>query len=129
MYGHLRLGSVVGVAIGPVMHVGIVSYPSIFGSNVISSSPRTRQVTEETLFEFANGGRVMDLGYPGQLAPHVVIERARRKLGEPWNLFTANCEHLVSWAHGLEVTSPQLRNAIFWLVLVAGISCLAAKAL
>lgn len=105
--------------VGPLRHVGIISEPfGAFGPLVISSSRRRNCVAEEPLDAFANGGRVIAVGYPGHLPPDVVVARARSKLGERWNLFNANCEHFVSWAHGMKVESPSLKVALAGVALL-----------
>lgn len=115
----LSPGSVIAVQAGPFRHVGIVGNPTgPFGPSVISTSHRRGQVAEESLSEFANGGRLSFLGYPGELPWSMVVTRARSRLGEPWNLFSANCEHFVRWAHDLEVRSPQLRGAVALVTMV-----------
>jgi hypothetical protein len=45
-------------------------------------------------------------GYPGTLPPDEVVSRARSRIGEPWTPIS-NCEHFVTWAHGVCVQSPQ----------------------
>lgn len=128
MLTFLRPGSVVAVPIGPFTHVGIVSdWMTPSGPTIISSSHRRGFVTEEALADFASGRRVISAGYPGDLPPATVIERARSKLGEPWNLLNANCEHLVTWAHGLDRSSPQLRTGFVLLALV-GVGSFALRA-
>jgi hypothetical protein len=48
-----------------------------------------------------------------------VIARARLKVGAANNLFSWNCEHLVSWAHGESPRSPQIERAVFCAGLLA----------
>lgn len=105
-------GTVLAVRVGPFWHVGILSEPTgIFGARAISCSRRRGGVTEESILEFSQGSEVIDRGYPSSLPPELVLWRARSRLGAPWKLLSANCEHFVAWCHGLEVTSPQLRAA------------------
>jgi hypothetical protein len=42
---------------------------------------------------------------------HLVVERARRRLGRPYNLFTENCEHLATFAATGQAASNQVRSA------------------
>ena len=102
--------SVVAVRVGPFHHVGILTGP--LGSTIISSSRRRGYVAEEAPEDFLGGLPIEFQGYLGTLAPQEVIARARSRLGAKWDLLTANCEHLVTWAHGLEPRSPQLQLTI-----------------
>lgn len=109
------------VAVGPVNHKGIISDRHLDGRPmVISNSKRAGRVCEESWDAFCAGEPVQVVGYLGVLAPELVLERARSVLGKGWNLFSFNCEHLVSYAHGLEPRSPQLASGM----LIAGIAAL-----
>lgn len=122
-----RPGEVVAVDAGPLglfQHVGIVTE---FGT-VISNSKRSGCVAEESLSEFSCGRLVRSLGYPGGLPPYQVVCRARSQIGEPWSLFSSNCEHLVNYAHGLERRSPQLEQATVALLLVTIVGAALARA-
>lgn len=119
----LRPGDVVGVAVdvagvGVVTHQGLVSdrrgadgYP-----RVLHASKFVGRVDESTMTTFVHraveGARLRGLGYPGRLPRRVVLDRARSRIGEPYDLVLANCEHFVSWCHGLPPTSPQLRATL-----------------
>lgn len=110
---YLTPGTIVSVGVGPLTHFGIISdYGDPKFPYVISCSRRTGQVSEETAADFANGGDIKVHGYPSQLEPHQVIQRARRKLGTRYDLFKWNCEHFVRWAHNLKLESPQLQFAV-----------------
>jgi Lecithin retinol acyltransferase len=120
------------VAVHPRKFLGLVRHPGIVTGRdwlgrvcVISNSQRRGGVFEETLQEFAGGDAVVLLGRPDVLAPQEVIGRARSRAGQPWNLFTWNCEHFVNWAHGLPVKSPQLLQgglAIATVLVLVGLS-------
>lgn len=121
----LAPGTVIAVWVGPIQHVGVVS-DRMHGShpNVISNSHRAGRVIEEPLPVFAGGRPVNVVGYLGNLSPQKVLQRARSRIGETWDLFW-NCEHFVKWAHGLRPRSPQLVAGVilmcaFAVLLVAG---------
>jgi hypothetical protein len=119
----MRPGDVVGVrvhveGIGVLLHVGLVSdrhgvdgYPA-----VLHASKFVGRVEETTMSTFVvravAGARLQRLGYPGRLPPSLVLERARSRIGERYDLLVANCEHYVAWCHGLAPSSPQLRAAL-----------------
>jgi hypothetical protein len=79
---------------------------------VISGSKVKWTVVEETMDEFGGGRPVTFRGYPSRLSRQEVVARARSMLGERWDLFVNNCEHVASRAHGIEPRSPQLRGAV-----------------
>lgn len=100
--------------VGTVNHKGILSdclgpdeYPM-----VIHNAKIYGEIVESSMSVYVSKavGPVASEGYPGQLTQAVVIARARSHIGQQWRPLS-NCEHFVSWAHGLEVTSPQLRRA------------------
>jgi Lecithin retinol acyltransferase len=116
-------GEVLGVEVhvdglGVVQHKGLVS--DGFGGDgfprVLHSSKFMGRVAETTMTTFVHraveGARLRVIGYPGRLPWRVVLERARSRIGVPYDLVLANCEHYVAWCHGLEPTSPQLRAAL-----------------
>ena len=121
----LAPGTVIAVWVGFIRHVGIVT-DRTYGAHpsVISNSHRAGGVIEEPLPVFSSGQDVDVVGYPGSLPPQQVLQKARSRIGETWDLFW-NCEHFVKWAHGLRPRSPQLvAGAIlmcaFAVFLVAG---------
>lgn len=95
-------------------HVGMLSDESIGGErSVISFSARAGGLVEEPFSDFAAGRPVSVAGYPGRLAPEVVMQRARKKRGQKYDLLGFNCEHFIYDAHGLPMESPQLQLWVF----------------
>jgi hypothetical protein len=120
-------GTVLSVSRGLYRHVGIASNFLVEGEQgVISASSKFGHVVEQTLSEFADGGSVRNDGYPGTLPPAVVLMRARRCLGQRYNLLFSNCEHFARHAHGLRVASPQLIIAA-WAAIVIGVVVFAGR--
>lgn len=110
---HLKPGEVIGVRVGLVTHVGIVSDRYAEGMPmVISNSHRAGCVAEEPLNIFQSKYSLVLVPQTLTLPPSLILSRAREKLGTKWNLITWNCEHFVHWALGLEPKSPQLNQAI-----------------
>ena len=100
--------------VGTVQHKGILSdcmgpdgYPM-----VIHNAKLYGEIVESTMTIYVMKalGPVVSEGFPGRLSQSEVVARARNHIGQPWRPFS-NCEHFVSWAHGLEAKSPQLRRA------------------
>jgi len=123
----LRPGTAVSVWVFPFFrHKGIVS-DRFFGDNpmVLSNSARARGVAEEPWDVFASGQHVLVEGYPGSLAPSAVVHRARSLVGTKYDLFDWNCEHLISYAHGLVPKSPQVAIVIA-AALIVGLVAFAA---
>ncbi len=117
-------GTVVRVSNGLYDHVGMLGDRLINGErSVLAFSARAGGFEELALSSFA-GGRVVTLGgYPGNLPPKLVMQRAREKRGEAYSWLTFNCEHFVRFAHGVAVESQQLRK---WAFLVGALSLLSA---
>lgn len=120
-----EVGNIVEIDLGPYRHVGIVSDRWSQGQQmVIENSKLTRRVQEVPLGTFAANYLVRDRGKPDRLPIEVVLERARSKIDSEYRLFTWNCEHLVSWAHGDEPKSPQVKAVVgiaLGLGLLAGL--------
>lgn len=118
-----KTGDVVGVdvyvsGLGVVTHKGIVSddrgpdgLPKI-----LHASKFVGRVAETSATTFVHravaGARLRNLGYPGRLPRALVVARGRARIGVAYDLALANCEHFVSWCHGLAPSSPQLDAAI-----------------
>lgn len=110
-------GTVIGVStrvfrILPVYHVGILTEFSPRQVLLVHASRLRGAVVESDVAEFIRtaSGPPHVAGYPSRLPPSEVIERARSRLGLPYDWRRANCEHLVAFAHGLEEASPQWDN-------------------
>ncbi|MFA6309973.1 MAG: lecithin retinol acyltransferase family protein [Sterolibacterium sp.] len=109
----LAPGYTIGVQVGPITHVGIVSDKYVNGvPMVISNSRRTGGVAEEPLNIFQGGYALVDVAQATASMPvWQVLLRARSMIGSRWNLFSWNCEHFVNWAYGFEAKSRQLDQA------------------
>jgi hypothetical protein len=92
---------------------------------VISNSARAGGVAEEPWHVFAAGQRVMVDGYPSNVSPFEVVNRARSLIGKAYDLFRWNCEHLTSFAHAQQPASPQVAATVAALVF-GGIIALAS---
>lgn len=121
-------GTIVQIDFGFYQHPGIVSDRTMNSMPmVISNSFRKRGVFEEPWEDFTNGKEVEIKGYPGNLSPHEVLNRARSKIGTRWNIFFWNCEHFIRWSHGLKSRSPQIRNYAIYTVAIVGLAVLFSK--
>lgn len=115
-------GKVIGVRIGFVTHVGIVSDKLLHGEPmVISNSSRAGGVAEEPLSLFKGPFSFVAVPQPPVTPLAQVMGRARGKIGTTWNLFIWNCEHFVRHAFGIKPESPQLKLAlitagVFWFL-------------
>lgn len=128
--GRLLPGTVVSAPKAPgIRHVGLISgawrgrMPMVF-----ASSPSTGGFDEIGWPQFSSGQLVRIDGYPGNLDPSEVIERATELIGLPYHLFSANCEHVVAYCHGLEPRSQQLEGALALCAIGAGLLALAKAA-
>jgi len=108
--------TVVGVWVGPFLHVGIVSDHRSFNGlpYVISNSARAGHGAEEPWDVFSGGRIVYQVdGLESALPWPVVLTRARNVLCKKWDLLGWNCEHFVREALGIRVESPQLQFVIW----------------
>ena len=101
-----QIGDVIGVQEFFYRHRGIW----VGNGRVFHASKKRGQNVIDTIHDFSNGKPVQHEGYPSNLSPEEVIHRAHRLIGQPFNLFGDNCEHLVAKVHGLPKQSPQLRQ-------------------
>ena len=90
---------------------------------VISTSARSGGVCEEPWDVFAQRRVVTVDGYLGSLSSGEVLRRAKSLIGVPYHMLVRNCDHFVTYAHGLEPQSPQVALTC---VIALGIAALAA---
>jgi len=107
---------------GTVRHVGIVTDET--GADgcprVISTSQKWRSVIEQDWTDFAQGYPVTPVsGWHSTYSPEETVERARARLGRPYDLLRYNCEHFVKDVYGQPIQSPQARR-VGWTTLAAG---------
>lgn len=91
---------------------------------VISASSRSGGVHEEPWDVFAQGLAVTVDGYPGGLPSHEVLRRARSLIGTQYDVLARNCEHLVTYVHGLKPQSLQV--ALTFVIVTLCVGALAA---
>lgn len=114
----LQQGSVVSVPVNIfgylVDHEGIVVRGAKGEARIISNSKKNRCVKEESWAEFQSGAvgpvtiRYVAPPYQGDS----IVERAKSKIGQGWELLSSNCEHFTRWARNLPIESPQLQRGL-----------------
>lgn len=123
---YIPAGALVGVNVNGVIHQGIMSDGYVDGERaVISRSRRSGQASEESWTTFTAGRKGFLLPPLSGLALFEVLRNARGQIGTRWDLLSANCEHFVSEAFGVEPTSPQLKVGL--VVLAIGLVIAAAQ--
>jgi hypothetical protein len=101
-------------------HLGIVTDRWKDGEQmVISCSNRHSMVVEESMSAFRQGNSIERRPSPSALSVQEVLARARRKLGQRYDLFNWNCEHFVYESFGHPKQSPQLQLAVFVIGITA----------
>ncbi len=77
-----------------------------------ADTPLTRQgITAVPFDEFAQGGPVEQVAHADGLPPHIVIARAKSRLGEnKYCPFSNNCEHFANWCATGRAESFQVRT-------------------
>lgn len=109
-------------------HKGIVSDQWRNGKPmIISNSARSGGVCEEPWDIFAEGNIVMVDGYPGGLSKYEVLNHARSLIGTQYLLFGWNCEHFVTYVHGLKPQSSQVTITVAIATLCVGVLAAAAS--
>jgi hypothetical protein len=93
-------------------HDGIIGIPLSDGRATVIDNTRDG-VQARNFEEFADGRRVDYVWVPDSPEQQdAVLNRAYSQLGQPYKLFSANCEHFVSWVVTGVPDSPQLKKYI-----------------
>ncbi len=110
------------------VHVGLLG-DSVHGCDrtVLEFSASAGGFCERSLAGFADGRQMYVIGYPGNLAPAEVMNRARMLSERPYSLFQFNCEHFVRIAHGLAPESPQVQAWVLIGLIAASVGLLARR--
>ncbi|MEQ8524749.1 lecithin retinol acyltransferase family protein [Gracilimonas sp.] len=105
-----QIGTVISVPKTFIKHVGIVTGNYHYGQpTVISNTPKYGKVVEHTLEDFLGGQELSIVSVPDNfMLGQRAVQKAYSLLERPYNLFSYNCEHLVSDAFSLKPQSPQL---------------------
>ena len=115
---YIPSGTLVGVNVNGVVHQGIMSDRYVDGERaVISRSRRSGQALEESWTTFTAGKKGFVLRPLSGLALFEVLRNAKALIGTRWDFLSANCEHFVSEAFGVEPTSPQLKIGLAVLTI------------
>lgn len=102
-------------------HIGIVSDRYHDGKPmIISNSSRAGGVREEPWDTFAQHQPVKVEYSASGLDAFRIVERARSRIGTPYDLIKWNCEHLATHALGKEPQSPQVKATL----ALAALGCL-----
>lgn len=75
---------------------------------VVHACKKQGRTVEDSISVFANGYAVKSEGFSANVNGADVVRNARRKKGQPYDLFNDNCEHLVNEALGYGKNSQQL---------------------
>jgi hypothetical protein len=83
---------------------------------IISNSAKWGGVAEETWDDFAGSAQVLVDGFPGDLSPAIVMNRARYSPTTPYAILGWNWDDFVRYCHGLPLGSPQVAMAVLAVV-------------
>ncbi len=110
------VGTVLKVNYG-YLHYGIVDE----FNQVIHNSKKHFKVVSESFEKFSEGKKVKISKITSQ-DQFLAIEKARKNIGQPYDLFRSNCEHFVRFCHGLKVESQQVWVAVLGVLAIGGIA-------
>lgn len=94
---------------GAILHVGIAS-----GDGYVVHCAKLGGVVCETEKEFSKGAEIaINTALVGEEVLPEAYDKALSRVDEAksYNVFNNNCEHLVLWAYGKKLESPQLKKA------------------
>lgn len=108
-----------------VWHFGILAGMGPMGWMVMHASKDRGAFVLTTYEEFCEGQPVEYSWLPPTFEwQQAVLQRAKSKLGTPYNLLTANCEDLVNWIVTGLVRSPQRETATVGALVLFALSAL-----
>jgi hypothetical protein len=125
--GYYQIGTKIRVPSGwGPYHYGIVAEP-ILGNQMVVHNTKGKGIQCTTMSEFS-GGQLIEVVWTPQSIwdGNAILRRAKSKIGKPYDLFSANCEHFVNWAIQGNAHSEQLAFAVVATLVIGGIF-LAAK--
>lgn len=94
-------------------------YMIVVGPNLVVHASKENGVVLARISNVIAGKHVINHERWGEISNFKIILRAISMIGKPYNLFERNCEHVVRYASGVKVESPQIQLAVT-AVLVAG---------
>ncbi len=103
---------------GKFLHYGIVFQSSWWGPKLVIHNLPDRGVICTIFEEFSGGQRVEVVWSPNPQEGPYYARRAYSQVGQPYNLFNANCEHFANWVISGVPFSEQLQIGIFLSVLI-----------
>lgn len=124
---YVNVGSVIAIRQWWGEHWGIVASDAFGRTTIISNRGLRGSVTEEPWQDVVADAEYRIVPLPSQLPAHLVIERARSRMGTRYDFWKWNCQDLVYWALGFEPQSPQ-RNAVQAMLAVAFFGLIAKAA-
>lgn len=98
-------GTVLKLNFGTFFHYGLADG----AGSVIHNSKARKQVTVESYEDFSEGKEIIISDITSG-DPSRAVLLAKRYIGMPYNLLSANCEQFVRLCHGLEVESTQVQQ-------------------
>ena len=110
-------GEIVSIPfVGILRHYGVVTVRG----TIISNSRLGGGVVEQSLDEFRGGKRLRCHGVQSSINPYLVDMRARRGLGQPYDLTGSNCIDFTRHTHR-QTPTGQLAVQPLWLLAICSL--------
>lgn len=96
-------------------------YMIVVGPNLVVHASKENGVIPAWLSNVTADKHVINHGRWGEISNFKIILRAISIIGMPYDLFKRNCEHVVRYASGVKVESPQIQLAVTAALVVGAL--------
>ena len=109
-----EISDVLSIPYGLYRHFMILIGPDL----VVHGSKEKGIVCLDRLSDIAGDRPITNHGKWTTLPDHIVVQNAHELVGEPYRLFSKNCEHIVREISGVRSVSPQISTYLVCGILV-----------
>lgn len=125
---YVNVGSVIAIKQWWGEHWGIAASDPFGRTTIVSNRGFRGSVTEEPWQDVVGDAEYRIVPFASHLPAHLIIERARSRIGTRYDFWRWNCQDLVYWALGFDPQSPQREAVKAMLAIVfLGVAKMASK--